>query len=193
MQYTKRLKQLSTIISKLGTHILWVGFLLTILGYEIYSNYGFTKYDFVVGLIFAIFTFTTGEILRRKLDLNLKNRANRTKFLGIIISGWFLITFITWNLISDPIKNALIIALSTITIILINNIFYRISMHVALTTSLLILINYFSGWSLIWIFIVVPLIGWSRVYLKKHTLSQVVMGFLVPFIAYQFLNFLELI
>lgn len=184
--------KLAVRISYVGTHVLWVTFLLLILGLAIYSNFTITTTDLLIGGVFATWTLVGGELLKRKLNLGKKNRTDRTLFLLIMILGWSVISIFSWQYISTFFQQALIYAIPTTLLILLNNYFYRISFHVALTTSLLILINYFSGWNLVWLFLVIPLIAWSRVRLGKHTILQVIMGFLMPVVTYALVFYLVL-
>ncbi len=181
------------VISTIGTSPAWVGLWLSVLGLIFLRDYGNDRADFVGVALLGVWTFSVGMYLRKRLDLNNKDRKFRSYFLIAMIAGWLFVTIVYWSNFSQFVRDALIIALITIIILLINNIYYRISFHVSLSTSLLILINHFSDWKFwIW-FLIVPLIGWSRVYLKKHTLVQVIAGFLVPFLVYFSILYLELL
>ncbi|MCA9380575.1 hypothetical protein KC675_05340, partial [Candidatus Dojkabacteria bacterium] len=80
-----------------------------------------------------------------------------------------------------------------ITIILIIiHVFYRISFHTALNTSLVILLNHIEG-CIFWpLFLLIPVIAWTRLILKKHTLFQVILGAIVPFTVYFIITLLFL-
>ncbi len=53
-------------------------------------------------------------------------------------------------------------------------IFWKISFHMAINTIFVILINYFYHWSFVYLIIFLPLIFWSRLTLKKHTVNQLI-------------------
>lgn len=58
--------------------------------------------------------------------------------------------------------------------------FWKISLHAALVTAATIFINFLYGWRLSYLYLLIPLTGWARLKLKKHTPAQVVAGVLVP-------------
>ncbi len=51
-------------------------------------------------------------------------------------------------------------------------VFWKISFHMAINTVFVILINYFYHWSFVYLLVFLPLIFWSRLTLKKHTVNQ---------------------
>ena len=53
-------------------------------------------------------------------------------------------------------------------------IFWKISFHMAINTIFVIFINYFYHWSFVYLIIFLPLIFWSRLTLKKHTVNQLI-------------------
>ena len=171
-------------ISSIGTDPLWVLVWLIVLGYIFLSRYSVTTEDFLGMIILTVWTFTAGLILRKTLNLESKDRRYRTYLLSAITAGWICVSLIYWEFFSAFFQEALLIAFFIIVVLTIINVFYRISFHVGLSTSLLILVNHFSGWILLPLFLIVPLIGWSRVELNKHTVAQVIAGFLVPFVVY---------
>lgn len=57
------------------------------------------------------------------------------------------------------------------------NLYWKISVHAGINALLMLVLNEFWGfrdWS--WMLFVLLLVLWSRVYLKKHTMTQVVAG-----------------
>ncbi|MFC1790779.1 phosphatase PAP2 family protein [Patescibacteria group bacterium] len=44
------------------------------------------------------------------------------------------------------------------------------------------MINLFNHWRFYYLFIVILMVAWSRIILKKHTLSQVLEGFIIPWV-----------
>lgn len=172
------------IVSSIGTNPVLVLIWGLVFAYILYSNQSLSEQDHLGILLLGVWTFGIALFFRHKFDLDNKNRNHRTYFLSIFVAGWVTISILYWQFFSEVIHDALKIALITISIILVNNIFYRISFHVCLTVSLLILVNHFTSWSYLILFCIVPVIAWSRIYLKKHTLFQTVAGFLVPVFVY---------
>lgn len=61
---------------------------------------------------------------------------------------------------------------------------WKISLHMGIASLSIILINHSYGWHLFWLFLLLPVIGWSRMYLNRHTLAQVTAGSLLPLLLY---------
>ena len=57
--------------------------------------------------------------------------------------------------------------------------FWKISYHAALNTTAVILLNYFFDGKLLWLYLIIPVVCWSRFVLKKHTISQLLAGILL--------------
>jgi len=178
------MEKFASTISKIGTSPVWVLAWTFLMGLIFQTKFGIPTKDFIGILFLGVWTFVVGMILKTRLDLDNKNRKYRSYLIISIISGWAVICLFYWKDFSWFMQDALKIAIFTTIVLLVNNIFYRISFHVALSTSLLILVNHFSAWAFWPLFLIIPLIGWSRLYLKKHTLLQVIAGFLVPFLVY---------
>ncbi len=56
---------------------------------------------------------------------------------------------------------------------------WKISFHTSVTTGCLMVLVFLVNSTLGWLFLVVPLIAWARVYRKRHTLLQTVVGTLL--------------
>lgn len=163
----------------------WLLLLLLLIFFSVTRKHTIQLIDIIYTGTLFIQTFGTASILKRKLNLDKKDRTNRTIFLLIILSGWLLISLFFINLnISWFVVELLILSLAITIVLSINNIFYRISFHTALNTSLLILLNHIADWIYWPLFLIVPFIAWSRLKLKKHTIRQVIMGATVPFLVY---------
>ncbi len=55
-------------------------------------------------------------------------------------------------------------------------LFWKISLHMTINTMGILLINALYGWGYFWLFLCLPLVMWSRLYLKKHTPAQLIAG-----------------
>ena len=61
------------------------------------------------------------------------------------------------------------------------NLYWKISAHVIGAGMPLAVLVWFFGWAALPFFLLIPLVGWARLYLKAHTLSQVVAGAILGF------------
>lgn len=56
---------------------------------------------------------------------------------------------------------------------------WKISGHLIANSSAILMINFIFGWQHVWLFLLLPLIAFARMYLRVHTLSQVLAGTIV--------------
>lgn len=56
---------------------------------------------------------------------------------------------------------------------------WKISFHTSVTTGCIMVLGFLVDSQLGWLFLLIPLIAWARVYRKRHTLLQTVVGTLV--------------
>jgi len=161
----------------------------------------------VMGWAFLCLTFTMIipylyiYILNRKKvidDLHIPNRENRIKPL-IITAVSNIIGFIILYILKAPLflKTMFIAAIiSTITIGIITY-FWKISIHTAWATFIVITFIILFGKWMMFLLPLIPIIGWSRVKIKRHTITQVVTGSLISsgtaffvFYHYGFISFI---
>jgi membrane-associated phospholipid phosphatase len=72
------------------------------------------------------------------------------------------------------------LVLTVITAII--TLYWKISYHTAIITSVVTAVNILGG-IIFWpLFLLIPIVSWARVTIKKHTLSQVTGGAIISFI-----------
>lgn len=118
-----------------------------------------------------------GVSLGKFSDIDVSIRSQRTgPFLVSIIST--LIGFFILQMNNAP-KNLETIMLGTVLIglmLMITTFFWKISMHASSLSGALTMLAALYG-QIIWpAFLLLVLVGWSRVVLKRHTLMQVTVG-----------------
>ena len=57
---------------------------------------------------------------------------------------------------------------------------WKVSIHTGVISALAWLAVYYGGWQFVWVWCLVPLVGWARVVGHEHTFSQVTLGALLP-------------
>lgn len=125
-----------------------------------------------------------GLITDKKLDFNIRKREERTPYNIIVLLG-FLTNYILITMYDIPIvKEIAILILISFLVFTIVSLFWKISGHMTQTVLLITTLAYFFPNFYIYILLigyilVVPWVGWSRIYHKHHTLSQVVAGTLI--------------
>lgn len=122
-------------------------------------------------------------------DFFMPNREKRIKPVTVIIM-WMVFLVILLEIIGGPLAITLILTATMVQIglLLAITFLWKISFHTAIIT-LAATILVLRGGGLSWTaFTLVPLVGWSRVWLRRHTKMEVttgaVAGGLVAIIAY---------
>lgn len=116
-------------------------------------------------------------------DFHLPSRSERfgpflvTLVVGIV--GWLIVLRLDSP---HPLRLiALINVVQTAMLMLISH-WWKISIHATAITGLAVVAIYLLGrgaWPLL---LLIPIVGWSRVYLKRHTLEQVIGGTILGFV-----------
>lgn len=123
-------------------------------------------------------------------DLDITKREERYKVMIIALFS-FLLSLGFVLLIGNPLILKLFIL--TFILLLTNTFitfFWKISLHMTLNIVFVLTMNYLYNWRLPILYACLPLVFWSRLYLKKHTITQllgalIINGGIVLF----FLNF----
>lgn len=116
-------------------------------------------------------------IKKRKIDIDITNRFERTFPLIYAIISYLIGAAVLYILGSPPATTVLMFCyFSNTLVVLFINHFWKISIHamgVAGPTAALI---YVFGYYGVLFGLIIPFVMWSRVYLKKHSLYQVLAG-----------------
>lgn len=131
-------------------------------------------------VLYVLYLVQSGKVQ----DFHLPERKERTKpFIASIAASLVAWGVLCW-LQAPPLFNGLIFALIVqVFVLLAITLFWQISIHAAtaagfVTFAILATWSTFGTASLAWIPLV-PLVSWSRLYLKRHTMSQIVIGTMV--------------
>jgi membrane-associated phospholipid phosphatase len=113
-------------------------------------------------------------------DLDMSVRSEREKVFGIFVVFYALGTLVLW-LVHAP---ALLIAsmggyTAASAIVQYITRYWKISTHALGITAPLVVLIYLYGPQPLPFLILIPIVGWSRVWLRAHTLLQVVAGTLL--------------
>jgi membrane-associated phospholipid phosphatase len=127
-------------------------------------------------LLFFAITYKLGWVD----DLDLTNREDRPLYLVVFIFSLVAALAILFFL-QAPLK-FMVYTLSGLIMTIITTIitlYWKISFHTAVTTSVVTAITILGGLRFAPLLLLIPIIAWARITLKKHTLWQVIGGFLV--------------
>lgn len=122
---------------------------------------------------------------KRVSDWDITNREERTQILLFITVG-SLLSFAILFIMKIEIAYELFFALFAIKLILmIITRYWKISLHLATNTTCCLILSYLFAWKTNWLLIfTTPLLYWSRLYLQKHTHSQLIAGILLSLIIF---------
>ena len=117
---------------------------------------------------------------KRISDMDITKRRERLVVFPLFLLSHFAGLIKVWYLGEVALLGALITLFVLSLLMVVITFFWKISVHVILITALwMFLINFFGFVTMWWFGIVVCLVMWSRIILKRHTLRQVLAGFLL--------------
>jgi len=130
-------------------------------------------------LAYVVWLVRTGELA----DIHMPDRRSRIKPLAVIL-GWSMGCLLALHFLGAP-SILILVLLATIGYMAVMSavtLFWKISFHSsAITAAASIGIatsGIATGWSIVAL-ILIPVVGWARVHLRRHTLRQVCAGCLV--------------
>jgi len=139
-------------------------------------------------------------LFKRKLidDLHVPNRENRIKPLIITIISYIMGYFVLC-ILDAPLFLKTVFIISIISTVILTTItyFWKVSFHTSWITSVTIT-SYilFGEWALV-LLLLVPVVGWARVKIKRHTVMQVVLGTIISAIisllVYSYYGFIDIL
>lgn len=131
--------------------------------------------------VFPVFTVVLYLVHRRKLDgifINPRQQRSRIYLLAI---GCAIIGYIVLIIFDAPelLRAAFLSGLIAVTVFMIVNLFWKISLHTAFITASVTVLIIVYGEAAAWTVIFVPLIAWARLEMRLHTPAQVFVGTLL--------------
>lgn len=131
--------------------------------------------EFVIPMILFFIALKTKLIGDFDMTKKEDRRLPILVFAGITIICFPLIRFFG----NSQILNYCLLVFLIFAVDGLITIFWKISSHMAVNTITVILINYFFHWQYWYLIIMIPIVFWARLYLKRHTIAQLVGGFLI--------------
>jgi membrane-associated phospholipid phosphatase len=127
----------------------------------------------------AFLPITTSLILIRKMhtDMDITDRTKRTLPLFFAVCSYLIGFLVLLSMGAPALTTALMLIYSSNTlIILFINFSWKISIHTMGVAGPTVALTYLFGFAGLLFGLLIPLVMWSRVKLKKHTISQVIAG-----------------
>lgn len=127
-------------------------------------------------IAYVVYLVKTGYLT----DIYMPDREKRIKPIAVILL-WLFISFFILKLLHAPLVMLLLVEVIVGQLVLLGLIttLWKISFHSATIMSATAVVAVLHS-ELVFVFsLLVPIVGWSRIQLKRHTLMQVIMGGLV--------------
>jgi membrane-associated phospholipid phosphatase len=127
----------------------------------------------------AFIPIITSLILIKKLhtDMDITDRTKRTLPLFFAVCSYLIGFLVLLSIGAPALTTTLMLIYSSNTlIILFINLSWKISIHTMGVAETTVVLTYLFGFPGLLFSILIPLVMWSRVKLKKHTISQVLVG-----------------
>lgn len=137
-------------------------------------------WTFLLPIIFFVIMLKKKKIINQ--DAELKEERTFPFFFGLslLLIGYFLLR--NFNIHPLTLTFWLCYIINTVAIILINKT-WKISIHALGIAAPLALFSFIGSWITIPLLILLFLVGWSRIYLKCHTFTQVIAGGIFGFLS----------
>ncbi|MBI2326858.1 hypothetical protein HYU92_00920 [Candidatus Curtissbacteria bacterium] len=123
-------------------------------------------------------------------DIDVTKREERYKLFGgmtVILIIPTIFAYIFGNNLFFVLHLISLIAAFTLYLITLR---FKISGHLIMNSGGIFIINYLFDWKLLWLFVIVLIVAFARIYLKKHTILEILtgglVGFLVPYLVLKF-------
>ena len=130
-------------------------------------------------LIYVVIGVRTGKLS----DLDVSHRSERAgPFLFGIIST--SIGLLVLSLVHGPkdLQTALILTAISAVILMVTTLWWKISIHASTMAGAATMLTVLYGMALLPSFLLLVLVSWSRVVLRRHTVAQVVAGSLLSIV-----------
>jgi membrane-associated phospholipid phosphatase len=127
-------------------------------------------------MLYVLWLYATDRIT----DLDMSVRSERERVFGIFVVFYALGTLVLW-LVHAPALMTASMAGYTAAALVTQYItrYWKISTHALGITAPLVVLIYLYGAEPLPFLILIPIVGWSRVWLRAHTVLQVIAGTLL--------------
>ena len=132
-----------------------------------------TMFTSLLPMLFIFWLYASDRI--SDLDMSVREERERVFFAFVVF--YLLGTVVLWLTHSPHLLIATMagFTLSTIVVQYITR-YWKISTHALGITAPLVVLTLLYGWQPLPFYPLIPAVGWARVYLKAHTLAQVLAG-----------------
>lgn len=127
---------------------------------------------FIIPIVFFSFLLKTKKIS----DLDITTRQERYPFLIMMNICLLALLYFLYTQHLTTLFHLTQIVYIIITISSFITFFYKVSFHITFSYTFSILINMLFSFKTWWLYPLVPMVFWSRLILKKHTVMQMLLA-----------------
>jgi membrane-associated phospholipid phosphatase len=132
-----------------------------------------TLFTSIAPMLYILWLYATDRIA----DLDMSVRSERERVFGIFVLFFALGTGSLYLLHAPPLMTASMAGLTSASLVVqYITRYWKISTHALGITAPLVVLVYLYGAQPLPFFALIPIVGWSRVWLRAHTVLQVVAG-----------------
>ncbi len=144
--------------------------------YSIFFLLALLVFEALLPAVYVISKF----VGRHMKDWDIKRKESRiplmvfgliSQLVGLILCWWF------------GYMDLLILLLGLWVVLLtylVVTYLYKMSVHAGVNAILAFMVTEFVGWEYWWLWLIPPLVSWSRLIVKQHSLGQVALGMSLP-------------
>lgn len=131
---------------------------------------------FIFQIILPALLFIVLIRYKKIKDWDIRERKERYKILPFFMTST-LVVVVTAYFYGSILFFHLIFALWLISSLgILVTYFWKISLHMILNTSAVIILNFLFDWTVPYLYLLIPIIAWARYHAKHHTLAQIIGG-----------------
>jgi len=122
-------------------------------------------------------------IKRKNLEVDMPKREDRIYPLLMVILSYIVGVMVLYTLGAPPLTTTLMICyLNNTIVVLLFSLYWKISIHAMGIAGPATAIIYLFGWTGLVFSLLVPLVLWSRLHLKRHTPAQLIVGTMLGYL-----------
>lgn len=165
---------------------LWIPVIFYVMYKNVLAN---TKVSFLVAsfvlqiVIPSVFVFLIPYFKDPK-KWDIADLKQRIKVVSIIIFFTLPVLFLSYVWGYQKLINFNIALLVLLAAAFTITNFWKISLHAVSNTAIILTINYLYNWRLTYLFLIIPIVWWARLELKRHTIGQLAAGTILPILTF---------
>ncbi len=115
-------------------------------------------------------------------DLDITKRQERYMIMTIYLVSHILVLAVSLFYGNARLVEEMLMLSVVFASVYLITFYWKISLHMVVNVLGITLLNINFGWHLAWLYLLIPVVAWSRLVLKKHTPAQLIAGAVLTFV-----------